>query len=221
MVFTSRGHHIVRKFRDNNPEDHRLSTRAAEQFHLIACSIDPLEDLKTGKYVKYANFLYVEKRYKASANLLISVCKKRPQAEYCYFSRLTSEVADTSIKLQMLQQEEVYYSVSSLSYHLLTLSSIKCGVCIPEEVECTFAGLNLCNNQDNRIDHEKFRSNIRDCGFKKYQLGYQYITSGQLLEAFYWFASVLDEDIVTNKITPYSLKYAAMLYITARLISHI
>ena len=218
-------HHIARKFRDYNPEEHLFSTRTAEQFHLIACSIDPLKDLKMGKYVKYANFLYVEKRYKASANLLISVCKKRPQAEYCYFSRLTSEVADTSIKLQMLQQEEVCYSVSSLSYHLLTLSSIKCGllaeVCIPEGVECTFSGSNLCNNQDNRIDHEEFPSNIRVCGFKKYQLGYQYITSGQLLEAFYWFASVLDEDIVTNKITPYSLKYAAMLYITSRLISHI
>ena len=243
-------HHIVRKFRDNIPENDLFSTQTAEQFHLIACSI---EDNNLNKLAKYANYLYVEKQYETSANLLISSCQKWPEFQRCYFSRLTCEVADVSFKLQMLHQEEVWYSESSFSYHLLKLCYTQCRVLeevyLPERVEHPHLGSKLCkildkeNNNENsqidqsqidqsqidqsqidrsqidrsQIDRSQFDSQL--CVYKKYQLGFQYISSGQLLEAFHCFAGISDEEIVQKYIKPFSLKYAAMLYITSRLIS--
>ena len=203
-------HHMVRKYEDHVPLKILFSTKTAEKFHLIACSIHT--DNNSHMCAKYANYLRAEKEYEAALVLLINLCAKGPNMD-CVFNNLTSYVVDISIKLQMALQHDICYSDSFLAYHLLVCCYLHSGslaeVCFPEGLE-------------RPLSHEKLNEKeilSKPCLPGKYCLqGYQYITSGQLVEAFGHFDSISDKNVL-DAASPHNIKYKAMLFILARFIS--
>ena len=171
---------------------------------MIACSIQNKEINGynySEKHIKYANYLRADKQYEEATLELMKFCQRIPP-EYtlhrCTFSRVTSEVLDTCLKLTVALQVEIIRDVYIFAYHLLTVGYMHAGVlaevCFPQNMALEWMNV---------------------------VLGFQLITCGQLQKAFQgidrriWFYStqLLNVESTTRK-------YAAMLFIIARSISN-
>ena len=220
-------HHMFLKYKDEVPyKDLRLfSTRTAERFHLIACACFQRteEEYFSHQYVRYMNYLRVQKQYEDSVRMSILHCTRYPYAKYCYFSRHTSEVLNISIRLQMAMQDESCFSPAFLSFHFLTCCYMEAGVlaevCFPEGNENPLTGSILIRINEVHSKEEYIRSVHKTTGKKKILLGYQFLLSGDLKRAYHCFASVTENEILNEYRLPFGIKNTAMLYLTARLIS--
>ena len=199
-------HHMVLKDGDNVPDRGLFNKETSERFHLMACSVRAPQNRNSGKFVKYANYLRVEKRYEDAVNVLMFVCQTPPSTHYCYFNSITSEVLDVCLKLELALQDEIGHSQKYIAYHFLTCCYIQAGVlaevCIPEDIY---------SNIRSMASHEPFLA------VKKILLGFQYILCGQMLEALFWFNSISDMELAHDNL-PKDIKYVAMMYIVARIV---
>ena len=220
-------HHMFLKYKDQVPyKDLCLfSTLTAERFHLIACACSSIteEEYFSHQYIRYMNYLRVQKQYEDSVRMSILHCTRYPYAKYCYFSRHTSEVLDISIRLQMAMQDESCFSPAFLSFHFLTCCYMEAGVlaevCFPEGQESPLTGSIYIRIKEAHIKEACVRSAHKTIGKKKILLGYQFLLSGDLKRAYHCFASVTENEILNEYRLPFGIKNTAMLYLTARLIS--
>ena len=198
-------HHLALKFEDhNNPNNVLFSTEAAEKFHLIACSIQN-EERNTMKFVKFCNFLMVQDKHEKAVKCLMVLCQKCPSNHDLYFSRVTSEVLDICLKLEVSLQDETTHPQRLFVYHFLTQSYIKAGVltevCIPDNIGSV------------TLHYGEYRAFV---AYKYILLGYQLILCGNLEQAFQCFSHILNSDLQFFEIEPYNIKYIAMLYIISK-----
>ena len=220
-------HHMFLKYKDQVPHKDLclFSTQTAERFHLIACACFSSTEVEyfSHQYMRYMNYLRVQKQYEDSVRMSILHCTRYPYAGYCYFSRHTSEVLDISIRLQMAMQDESCFSPAFLSFHFLTCCYMEAGVlaeiCFPEGNENPLGGSIFVRPEDLHADEECMHSAQNGTGKKKILLGYQFLLSGDLKLAYHCFASVTEDEILHENRLPFGIKNTAMLYLTARLIS--
>ena len=199
-------HHICLKYQEGGPDKNVFSTLTTEQFYLISCSIEHREsNINIAKYIKYANYLRLNKRFEESVQILMNLCRREPKWNCCRFSKLTSEVLDACLKLPLTFQNEIYFGNVLFEYHLLTCCYIEAGVL----AEVCFPYV---------LDYLSLEGHVRFSA-GKVLLGFQYITSGHLHKALQVFASVEDTDLLEYKILSYTIKYEAMFFIFARLFS--
>ena len=213
-------HHIALKY-GNYSQHCDFTAETAQKFYLIACSSKKTSKYDSRaensmKYVKYANFLCVEGHYEHAVEVLMIVCQKFPTYNDIYFSRVTSEVLDICLRLELVFQDEFCHSQRLVAYHLLTScyihARVLAEVCVPEYVE------------DGTWDKPKpDLSHMNTCEHhitvKKVLLAFQYIVSGRLMEAFECFVKLPDLNLEEYKFFPYNFEYTVMLFILARLIS--
>ena len=188
-------HHMVLKYGQNVPDKDLFSKQTSERFHLIACSIqNKVEKINLEKYIKYANFLRGEKQHENAAHLLIfsKIFQRCFTNRFSTFSRITSEVLDTCMKLTVAFQEDVSAHDLIFSYHLLETCYKKAGVLAE-----------VCFNE-----HE----------WRQAMPGFQFIMCEQLQKAFQSFASINDKlPDRTLSSCSHHIKYAAMFFIVAKL----
>ena len=185
-------HHIVRKYGDNVPDKALFSVETTEKFHLTSLSMQSIRSQDgLQKKIKYVTFLIAELQYEDAVKILMTH-RVSMNLGVC-FSRVTSEVLDPCLKIEVSLQDEINHSHAYFSYHLLLCCYIKAGILaevfIPEGIEIP-------------------RNNI----FTEILLGYQFILSDKLLKAFHCFV-----DIPENSFQPYGVKYASLMYIVARI----
>ena len=182
-------HHMVLKYADKVPNKDLFSSKTAERFYLIACCIQNSKGTCISEtYLKYVNYLFAEKRPEEAVHTLIKVYQRLCMLHNCIFSRVTSEVLDTCLKLRVAFQIDDYNGSSETANYLLTSCYMQDGVLA--EV-CLISSLEW-----------------------KIQLGFQYIICGQLYEAFKTFASIDECGLI---VLCYNVKYAAMLFLIARI----
>ena len=182
-------HHIVLKYRNDVRYTGLLSVQTCERFYLIACSIENhFEKVNSEEYIKFANYLFVEEQYEEAVQILSTACQRIPVELICTFSRVTSEVLDTCLKLTVAFQDDVSHPSDTFAYHLLTSCYIQTGVLAE-----------VCFLED--VEWQQW----------KVLLGFQFITRGLLQEAFQNFAHIHDGNMLS-----FNVKYAAMLFIIAR-----
>ena len=188
-------HHMFLKYGQNVPDKDLFSKQTSERFHLIACSIqNKVEKINLEKYIKYANFLRVEKQAENAAHLLIfnKIFQRCFRSRFSTFSRITSEVLDTCLKLTVAFQEDVSAHDLIFSYHLLKTCYTEAGVL----AEVFFN------------EHE----------WRQAMPGFQFIMCEQLQKAFQSFASINDKlPDRTLSSCSHHIKYAAMFFIVAKL----
>ena len=185
-------HHMVLKYKDKVPDKDLFSKQTAGRFHLITCIIqNKSEKLNSNQYIKYANYLRADERYEEAVHVLMNLCQRFPTQDFCTFSRVTSEVLDTWLKMTVSFQDDINYPSYIFEHHLLTQCYIERGV---------LAEVCFCFSEE------------KDWKWWKVVLGFQFIICGQLHEAFQTFAGIEAFELLS-----YNIKFAAMLYIIARL----
>ena len=206
-------HLIVLKYKDQVPDMDLFSTKTAEHFHMIAGSFQMEETvpyINTIRYIKYANFLRVEKRYEEALQILVKYCQTHLPYDDCYLSRVTSEIFDISLKLETAVLHETSHSVTYFFYHLLTCCYIEAGV---------LAEVHIPENRD------IFDLNIKQTkpeyffAVNKITYGCQLILSGKIDQAFNCFASISEDELGMAILPRESIKYPAMLYTLASISS--
>ena len=130
--------------------------------------------------------------------------------DQCYISRVTSEVLDVCLKLEVTLEDEMCHSQSYFVYHYLTCCYIEAKVlaevCIVEESALT-KGMKL-----EEICEKSFY-----LAAKKVILGYQLLLNEEFSGAFLSFASISDSNLMDDaQICPDHLRYTAMFYTLAK-----
>ena len=195
-------HHIVLKYGDkvkSNINKELFSANTAEKLYLMACCIQNKNDIIINEkciLIRYANYLQAERQYENAVQLL-NTCQNMHSCQCCRISRLTSEVLDVCLKLTLAFEHETSCNNSNIVYHLLTSSYIQAGV-LAEVLIPEHFNVSLPVVLPNKPSVET----------KSVLLGFQFIISGKLLEAFQTFDKCKDGNVI---------KYSAMLFIIAKL----
>ena len=205
-------HHMVLKYRQKVPNKYLFSTKTVEQFHLISYCIGNetvVAEGNTVRYYTYANFLRLEKRYEEAVQILMQFCQTRKFAAHplSYFiSRVTSEVLDVCLKLELAVLDEIDHSQTYYVYHILTCCYTEAGILsevhIPENRETLDLKIAFPQESYSAVN--------------KATLGFQLILSGKHEQAFNSFANLSMQEMTKDDELHGSIKYTAMLYILAK-----
>ena len=188
-----------------------FSRKTAESFYLISCSIQNEPNISIAKYVKYANYLRVEKRYEEAVHTLMIVCQRitpytrhqRPWGLYCHFNRVTSNVLDKALRLGLVFQHDTSHYPRFSAYHFLTCCYVQAGVlaevCTPENIHLALHNI--------------------PCflvAVKQILYGYQLLLADRLPAAFHCFLTLSEKELVEEKIRPYNITFLTMFFIFSR-----
>ena len=193
-------HHMVLKYGEEVPNKDLISKQTAEKFYLVAFYLHVIHGSRQIHLVvpiKYANYLRVEELHEYAIQLIIRVSLLCPKYHSVNFSRVTSKVLDTCLKLPLTFRDYIFYESKLFQYHLLTSCYI-----------------------EKRVLAEVYIPRVKEaCAGKEVLLGFQFILCGQLLEALKTFASIEDSLLFGYQVLSFTIKYEAMLYIIARICS--